>query len=280
MCEPTLAVALAVASTVTSSINSSKQAKAARRSQTDAINRQNQALRESIEKSKLFDEEKRKTLEENINQFAPDKQKKLLDDQVANNETSLADLLQKANASKNNAGGIGGKVSNTFTIEDGQAQANTASKAANNNRLLARALSHNNLALRNAINNSNFATRFSEIGNAQRRRANADQQKIQAAGIQKTPKTNGFLTGLTTALQVGSQVAGGLSPSPTSPGSTSQFPGQNFNTTFGVSGVPTPAPGTSTGVRGLSLNGSLVSNPNSSLSFGSNGRIQIGKGSF
>jgi hypothetical protein len=215
MCHPAVAVALAVASTVTSSINSSKQAKAARRSQTDAINRQNQALRESIERSKLFDEERKKTLEENINQFAPDKQKKLLDEQVANTEGSLSDLLQRANASKNNDGGIGGKVSNTFTIEDGQTQAKTASKAVNRNQLLARALSHNNLALRNSINNSNFATRFSEIGNAQRRRANADQKVVDAAGIVKTPKTNGFLSGLSTALKVGSQVAGGFGkPSP------------------------------------------------------------------
>jgi type II secretory pathway pseudopilin PulG len=218
MCEPTsiALAALSVASTVTSSINSAKQAKATRRSQTDAINRQNQALRESIERSKLFDEERKKTLEENINQFDPDKQEKALDEQVANTEGKLSDLLQRANASKSDVGDIGGKVSNTFTIADGQSQAKTASKAANRNTLLARQLSHNNLALQNSIDNANFATRFSEVGNAQRRRAKADQKVTEAAGIVKTPKTNSFLNGLDTALQIGDQLAGSLK-SPKSP---------------------------------------------------------------
>ncbi len=214
MCDPTIAAALAVASTVTSSINGAKQAKAARRSQTDAINRQNQALRESIERSKLFDEERKKNLDENIKQFDPERQKQLLDEEVVNTEGTLSELLGKANASKNNGSGIGGKISNTFTIEDGQAQAKTASKAANKNRLLARTLSHNNLALLNTIDNANFATRFSEIVNAQRRRANADQKVISAAGMVKTPKTNGFLGNLSTALKIGSQVAGGFSKAP------------------------------------------------------------------
>ncbi len=208
MCDP--ATALLVASTVVSTVNSAQKAKAARRSQTDAINRQNQALRESIERSKLFDEERRKTLEENINQFAPDKQKQLLDDQVANTEGTLSDLLQKANASKSDIGDIGGKVSNTFTIEDGQTQAKSASKAASNNALLARSLAHSRLDLQNAINNSNFATRFSEVGNAQRRRAKVDQNFAEVAGIPTTPKSNGFLDGLDTVLQIGSEITGNL----------------------------------------------------------------------
>jgi hypothetical protein len=265
MCDPT--TALLVASTVVSTINSSKKGKAARRSQTDAINRQNQALRESIERSKLFDEERRKTLEENINLFAPDSQEKALDQQVSKNEGTLSDFLQKANVSKSDIGDIGGKVSNTFTIEDGQEQTKTANTAASRNNLLARQLSHNNLALQNSINNSNFATRFGEIGNAQRRRANVDQKVVQAAGIATTPKNNSFLNGLDTALKIGSQVAGGLSSAPKSPGSTTQLPGQNFNSTFGVSGVPTPAVGTSTGFSLLGTSkGSTFFKPTSSSS--------------
>jgi hypothetical protein len=235
MCNP--AVALLVASTVVSTINSSKKAKAARRSQTDTINRQNQALRESIERSKLFDEERRKTLEENINLFAPNAQEKALDQQVAKDEGTLSDFLQKANVSKSDIGDIGGKLSNTFTIEDGQAQTKSATTAANRNNLAARQLSHNNLALQNSINNSNFATRFGEIGNAQRRRINVDQKVVQAAGMATTPKNNSFLNGLDFALKVGSQVAGGLdSPGDKVPGTYTQTnPASTASSTSGNS---------------------------------------------
>lgn len=151
----------------------------------NALKKQQQQISNSLTVQQGFDNQRRGVVEDNLEVFTPDNQKRVLDDQTQQTEDNLVGFLNAARSRRNNESGeISGKVSDAFETTRAAKTAEGLKKSIDRAKLIAKHGAPGKLNLDNSFKNADFLAKEGTLASEALRNANLGRLNIQSAGRQ------------------------------------------------------------------------------------------------
>lgn len=165
--------------------------------QNAGVENQIAALKAATERSKIFDDDRQKLLDKNINQYSSQNQ---VDDYNALAEQkgnqAVSDLQKGIDTidteSTKGSENIGGAVSSAYKTELAKNRADVLRDSINRAKLFGRAMAPNALGAQNTVMGAEYTNAANVINAAQKRQGGIDQTEIQYSGL---PNYNQYAIG-------------------------------------------------------------------------------------